>query len=60
VTEAIDRDTTVSLVLGEGAQPQSLDLEAIERDVVLRRRKAALASFGLTLLVAVPTPSATR
>src|SRR5262249_39617059 len=58
MAEPIDPNATVSLVLGEGAQPQSLALEVlrhevIERDVVLRGRKAALAGFGLPLLVAV-------
>jgi len=51
-------DATVPLVFGEGAQPQSLALEVfchetVERDVVLRGRKAALARLGLPLLAAV-------
>ena len=58
MAEPVDPDTTVALVLGEGAQPQSLAVEvlcheAIERDAVLRGRKAALAGLRLALLVAV-------
>src|SRR5438309_9308803 len=58
MAEAIDPDATVSLVLSEAAELQSLALkvllyEVIERDIVLRGREAALAGFGLPLLVAV-------
>jgi len=58
MAEAVDPDATVSLILGEGAQPEPLAFEVlchetIERDVALQRREAALTGLRLALLVAV-------